>query len=362
MNDKELFGNLNALSVQAIVRGSNLENIEPLHVDRWVAASVLQKGIRRGDQTSAKRAGLALLQKNPKTFWRRLLITCWEDIAFGDLEACFGVTEIVCGSVGLEDFDEEALALGLIGRLCAAPKNRIADDLVTIVENGQPERSEAIALGDKSTAKLRCLAYPEDRSLIKRNVAAWLLIGTTTIPSSFLPKRKGDLPAFFDGFCSEHLSQEMRHAAKLAIRKTRTLLPASVALLEGAWVAKGDASAMVSDDLLATGLVGEVPEYAFDGHTRAGCRYLRKLAKTHQGLWLWLHEHVSEELHLAMLKKLFFRSVSSQCDQRQAWGEIERYRQRADSVGYCLDSEIFCAGLAIFKDALAAFPVRELLA
>lgn len=360
MLENKDYGPLCHRALQSIALDISPTSVGRLNIDRWVAASLLQKGIRRGDQANALAAADALLRANPAAFWRRILVIGWEDIAFGDLEVCFAATGASKSKRWRDALGERELGLALTARMCRATKNRVADDVVTVIENENQSLADAKALGESDRDSLWRLALPNDRCILKRSVAAWLLIGTKRIPCNFLPRVEGDTAEFFAAFCSDQLSHPMQCFAADAVNRSRTLLPATIAMLEQDW-RNTRHSGEVRDELIATGSVGGIPEYAFDGHTRAGCRYLQRLSRADSDLFLWLEEHVHDEQRLPMLKKLFFRSVSAQCDRRQAWGKTEDLRQKANSVGFLLDPADFKVGLSTFRRAIAEFPVAEIL-
>src|ERR1700722_15965052 len=64
-----------------------VEETEPLPGDRWLASSVLQKAIRRGDVLIAQRAVRTLYRHDPRSAWHRLVIIAFEDVGIGALGA-----------------------------------------------------------------------------------------------------------------------------------------------------------------------------------------------------------------------------------------------------------------------------------
>jgi hypothetical protein len=66
--------------------------VEPLPCDRWLAASALQKAIRRGEALTAQRAARTLYRHDPLSAWRRLLVIAYEDIRIGALGAVIATT------------------------------------------------------------------------------------------------------------------------------------------------------------------------------------------------------------------------------------------------------------------------------
>jgi replication-associated recombination protein RarA len=64
---------------------------DPLRCDRWVASSLVQKAIRRGDVELAKRAAFRLLELDKEAIWRRLVVIAFEDIGAGDVDVLLGI-------------------------------------------------------------------------------------------------------------------------------------------------------------------------------------------------------------------------------------------------------------------------------
>ena len=67
----------------------------PLAVDRYVALSALQKGIRRGEEDLALRSAMTLMIGGPHAIWRRLGIIAFEDIGVGNIDAVGWVTVVI---------------------------------------------------------------------------------------------------------------------------------------------------------------------------------------------------------------------------------------------------------------------------
>jgi replication-associated recombination protein RarA len=61
--------------------------VEPFKVDQWVASSLLQKAIRRGDVKVAQRAALTFLGQRGTAIWRRFIIIAVEDVGAASVDA-----------------------------------------------------------------------------------------------------------------------------------------------------------------------------------------------------------------------------------------------------------------------------------
>ena len=328
--------------------------------DRWVAASLLQKSIRRGDAAAAIAGARYLSQYGVPGVFRRLNVIAWEDISFGDLAGCLAV-----GSLGSSarlraklGGDEQCLDWA-VSRLAAAAKCRVADDLITILEHGALSPNYIASLASKSEEQLRSLAWASDRCQLRRTIAVWLLVGTDRFPSEAMPQRKGSVDRFFEQSTADDMPAGIRKAGAKLCRATNTIFPAIVAALWEEW-AQAQAVRRVGDPLVWTELIGGLPAYVFDGHTAKGSRYLSRLAGLDSELAWWLCSNLPPELHKPALKKLCFRTVSAQCNQLHSWEPAEKARAQAGSVGFRLPKQTFLEGLSIFRAASAKYPIREI--
>jgi hypothetical protein len=62
-----------------------------------VAAALLQKSVRRGDEHLALPAAATLLRSSPDRFWRRLGVIAAEDVGLADLDIVGWVTSMLSG-------------------------------------------------------------------------------------------------------------------------------------------------------------------------------------------------------------------------------------------------------------------------
>lgn len=328
--------------------------------DRWVASSLLQKGIRRGEADRAISAARYLCGSSLVSVFRRLNVIAWEDISFGDIQGCLAVATL--GSSGQLRAklggDEHCLAWA-VSRLAAAAKCRVTDDLVTILEHGGSSPENIASLASKSEEELRSLAWASDRCQLRRTIAVWLLAGTGRFPSEAMPQRRGSVNRFFEQSTADGMPASLRKDGAKLCRATNTIFPAVVAALWEDW-AQAQAARQVGEPLVWTELVEGLPAYVFDGHTAKGSRYLSRLAGLDSELAWWLYSNLPHELHKPALKKFCFRTVSAQCNQRHSWRPAERARAQAGSVGFRLPQETFLEGLSIFRAASTKYPIWEI--
>src|SRR6266581_1855767 len=70
---------------------------DPLKVSPWIAMSLLQKAIRRGEERLALRAAATLLHVSPERLWRRCGCITFEDVGVADLDTVAVVTSALSG-------------------------------------------------------------------------------------------------------------------------------------------------------------------------------------------------------------------------------------------------------------------------
>lgn len=150
--------------MQADLFGSNIDYsmIPPpgkvTKAEYYVAMSSLQKFIRRGMPTAAKRAALVMHNAGASRLKRRLAIILLEDIAMGDMDATLDILSVLSSrQIGWRVYES------LIERMCVATKSRDADDVFYLVREHRAGRLPSGNHDPKEILKLsqRC-GYVDD--------------------------------------------------------------------------------------------------------------------------------------------------------------------------------------------------------
>lgn len=107
----------------------------PLDADRYIAMSLLQKAIRRGEFGFAFSSALTLLNHNDRAFWKRMCVIVFEDIGIANIDLVGRVT-IAVGDKRLRQKlgGDRIVAAALIREMCNSEKDRSTDDLLEFVE------------------------------------------------------------------------------------------------------------------------------------------------------------------------------------------------------------------------------------
>lgn len=249
----------------------NAPDAKPLAFDRWVLASLLQKAIRRDEPQWALPAAKSLLQLDPATFWRRLLVTGFEDVSFGDLAL---VTDMLAGRSKrwrASIADQWCFASYFVGRMCAAPKCRAPNNLIEVGVRDGPSKARFEQLQGRPFEAVLRDAQSDGHSLPVRLLCALSLHGAWPHVTAHAD---ADAERLVEALGAEGPPQAL-YALRQGIPATRLEHPIAMTLL---WDALGTASEPVlkDDDFMPGGMVRGIPAYAFDMHTRSGAAAIRR--------------------------------------------------------------------------------------
>lgn len=317
---------------------------------QWVASSLLQKAIRRGDLYAARQARRFLLEAKREHLLRRLNTIAAEDIGMADIETVAITAACLARAKTRRDLGGDgAVTDYLIRRMVDARKSRAADDLLMSLErlpDLDEDRTRFAAMSDDRLCQI-VLGCP---SLDRMALALWYLVGTARCQSDHLPTRKGNPNLAFDTLADLGVAPTMVQIARANFTKTSTMLSPFVALLslENGVVATG-----VQDDPTPVETrINGVPSYAFDMYTRPGRAALGRLLLRNAGMASWAGAFLPRTNRMQVAGELLFR-VEGQCLRRHAVGPLGaslRDRWHWDCSGLPRDALEF--GLAALKDAM----------
>jgi hypothetical protein len=249
-----------------------LPSIPPLDVDQWIAASILQKAIRRGLPDLAERAAVALWRHRGPRIWHRLVVIAVEDIGLASIDTVIGLVRTARAMTrrgGHRSAGETALAIRKAVRtLAEAPKDRGTDYVASIAIHDVGVawfRAECLRLppGERSAA-----AFAPDLPPNLRFVAAWTAAGLGLGREPRLDG--GDRPGFFRACVDAGLPRVLVTAMAEATAMTREVIAVLLLPLWAAWRSEGRVVRVVDQWIPEAPMLGDVPTWALDKHTRAG--------------------------------------------------------------------------------------------
>jgi hypothetical protein len=300
----------------------------PLRISPWLAMSLLQKAIRRGESELAQQAAATLMLIAPDRLWRRCGAAAYEEIGVADLQTVSLVTAALAGKRYRATIGGEWKAASfIVDRMAKAPKCRAADDLLLTADSHPLYRKARADLATKTTAELIRIATG-DAALPVRALAAWYAVGTHPRQTKGLSARPGEPAALFDGLCEAGLPHTAVEIAREGFRKIGEPLCPFVALL--CPLARCEASTLHDDDMPPAIMVGEVPGWAYDVYTREGRQALQAFLQRDCETARWVKGHVPAGQRVNFIGTVAFRVEGGLVRQRARWPIGDELRRLVD--------------------------------
>lgn len=313
-------------------------DIKPFRIDAWLAASLLQKAIRRGDREVAERAALTLYYWRGTATWRRLIIIASEDIGIASVDAVTRAVEAACDPALRRRLGDFGVLLNIVRELAASPKDRSADLLASIVHH-HPSLDKARAeIGAMSVSERIKLAANPSADFYCRAVAAWHGSGMEW----GLERRvgRGDVSALLSAYQVIGIPRDWLQAVLMAARRTREPLTVMLPLL---WLEQSrTGNRVIRCPLPATREVGGLSLYALDKHTRLGKAALQQFARENTQVRETFQKFVPKRNAPAAVQWAAFYADAASLAESIVWPrgkEIEKLGIEADllNVGIPLD-------------------------
>jgi hypothetical protein len=301
---------------------------DPLPISPWVAMSLLQKAIRRGEDHIALQAAATLLHIDPARLWRRLGCIAFEDIGVAHLDTVYLVTAALAGKTFRARIGGEwPVASFLVSQMTQAPKCRAADDLLMFVEaHPSLKQVRADLVHETTPTLLRNIAGSDPLPI--RALALWYAIGTDRRPSKHLLARRGEPHMVFDQLCEAGLPHTLVEIAREGFRKTGEVLCPFVALLS--LEALAQARAVADDELPPAMSIRGIPDWAYDLYSREGRAALERFLQGSSGTAHWIQAHIPRSQRVGFLGSITFRVEGGLVRKRMRWGAGDELRRLVD--------------------------------
>jgi hypothetical protein len=252
---------------KALASDHQSPSIEPISISPYLAASVLQKAVRRSETALALRAAATLLRSDPAKLWRRLAGITFEDVGLADLDCVALVMAATAGKKQREQFGSEwRIASLVVARMCDAPACRAADDLfIGISHFHELEDLRGDLAGEDLSEHLsrvqgRAALLGASLAALHASGVRWngQVEGGTSNPK-----------ALFAAMRSAGVEPKIMDLAVQGFRRTREALPVLLPLLS---LARPSGELPVADDEFPPVVIGRsgIPTYCYDAATRIG--------------------------------------------------------------------------------------------
>jgi hypothetical protein len=290
----------------------------------------LQKAIRRADVVTAERAALALLNADPRSTWRRLIVIAAEDVGIGSVDVVVETTRLASDlKLRGRQGGEVAAVLHVCRCLAEAPKDRSTDHLICAAAHEPGLEPAREACGNIPVSRRLEFVSDLTRSLPERAVAAWYASGIENGRERRVGA--GDLDALMRTYADVGAPGPLLDAIRTAVRRTREPITIVLPLV---WLALADETPRIDNAALPQSTyVNGVPLYALDMHTRLGRQAIATFRRDNAEIARYLSEHVADFRRDRALQLAVFFADSALIRPRLCWrqaGPIERLGIDAD--------------------------------
>lgn len=303
-------------ALQPLASDREVPTAEPLPVSSWVAASALQKSVRRGDADLALRAAATLLKSDPAKLWRRLAGIVVEDVGLASVETVRGTIAATADKSFRQQFGGEwAVASFLVEQVAAAPKDRATDDLLWTISHHHELEELRASLASANLAE-HLSRIRERGALLGASLAA--LHGSGARWTGQVAGRPANVAATFAAMRSAGIDHEIVALAEQGFRRTREALPVLLPMLT---LGMPTGKLPTQDDEFPPVVLGRngVPTYCYDAFSWEGKSVLARFLKLNTSTGRWLRRHVPAERRLAVLAGGLFVVEGSLCRKRIEW-------------------------------------------
>lgn len=319
-------------------RQGDIPSPQPLEVSPWLAMSLLQKSIRRGETGHALHAAATLLRDAPDRLWKRLAVAVFEDIGLGSLDLFAPVMFATSGKGVRKTFGGDwPVVSAIVERMAAARKCRAADDLLMSVISHPSYEADRLGLTYRTLSELMEIATGNG-DIISRAVALFYATGTDRCPVPTMRTRKGSLPYVLERMLQTGFPHCVLELAQRGCVRMREPLPVFVSLLSRSVPARsiGYEPTETDDDFPPSIMVGDMPSWSLDWYVREGRASLRAFLKHDTPTGRWLRANVAPRDRTEVLGGLVFRGEGGLLRRRLEWpaGKYLRRVMETEAVGF----------------------------
>ena len=331
-----------------LVEQNNFRTIDPnFKWDSYIAMSLMQKAIRRGDVENALFAGRFLFTFNERSFWKRLCVCAIEEIGVANLKL---VAQVLIAAndkrLRKELGGDNRLAQTLLSELCNSPKDRCADDLIDAIENAAQYPNFKADIAEKSATEIEKVIASLSTPLQHRAIAAVQLATGWDNFSSGL--RKGhSWSRILNELPEDVASPCVTAVSLLGIKRTGALLAPLLTLI---YAHKPEATKCVDDTFLDAVNISGLPSWVLDGHVRPGLHSFRIYIQRSNRMKQLLARSATRQVSPAKtVAGLVFRAESGQLVRKLDWEVGRQLKQQAWANRPGLPAEVVPEAMSILR-------------
>lgn len=301
--------------------------------DKWIAASSLQKGVRRGNLNLVLRAFETLWNIDPRYARRRVATIAFEDVGLGNPELV-AVTAMACSGTKYLPTEKiypavYACAVGL----ASSPKCRSAEHIYTALSFHEDFDLLRDRYAHKSEQQLIDIMLDTDRYLLERSVAAWYLAGTKRFIGGMMYTLKGNFSLFEWATEQLHIDPWQAVMTLTGIRVTQCALPIY-------WPLKLSqkecgVSSIRQIKLNHEEYENKIPPYVLDQFTRGGKAVIRSYLSENNSLTRWLDKKLPRRCWQMTVDMGLFYLTSDVLDQEYVFAGSDKLKRLSVEADCC---------------------------
>lgn len=301
--------------------------------DKWIASSTMQKAIRRGDVDLALSATSYLIEHDIRMCKRRIAVTAVEDIGVADTWLV-GLAQYASFRNGqLPPSTRYKLLLVCVAMMARSAKDRSADYLQTSLEAHPGLDLMRDKMAEKSPKQLYSVLLDEDRFLVERTMAGWLLSKAPKTELAGSPENGEDPELFMLALERLSIPFWMPFIVEIAGPNGKEPmfwhLPVKVShVRSGSLVSKGH---RLPDAQETRG----IPHYALDCHTRLGKQAIRRLLKASEPLSRILASRLPSQAWQATVEGALFNVEAALVDREICFPEYKAIKKLGVETDIC---------------------------
>jgi hypothetical protein len=295
-------------------------------LDPWLAASLLQKSIRRGLPDLAAYGVTAYHRMRGKQAWHRLIIIAFEDVGVAAPELVAEVTSQCAQALQRPPRNNDAAQLATLARqLAGAPKDRSADYLVSAIKSNPGWEQHRIEVARLPVPDRIRLATDAATDLHLRAAATWYASGINGGRPPMVGR--GDLEGLLAGFVRAGVPASLATAVRQAALRTGEPITLFLPLL---WLAAGEGR--VEPNVATSQLRGSptekgLPLWVLDKHTATGKRAIGEFARSNDAVRKALEASVPEFRARDVALMAAFYADAIELDRKFVWPGLPRLEQ-----------------------------------
>lgn len=321
----------------------------PLPTDSWIARSVMQKAIRRGMVDLACRAAAQLLLIDPRTLWRRLLVTALEDLGPAEVDTTARIVAAWRDRKWRSQIGGDWPVIAeLVRRSALAIKCQAANDLWNIaLHDPTLAHAKATLCEENEHGILDIAATPGE--VCTQAVAALIALGQNAGCSAPTFDRAAT-NKLFDAF---EASGRFSHVASV-YREAHRLSGIPLAALNLClWPHQQSLQSVARDELSATCWIGEIPSFALDQYTRTGKATIRRYALQSEQWRDFCGTHsIPDKLRAPAAGEILFRIEGAVVDQRRIDNQSAALLTRSAPLGCFMPPDAVASAKALIRRQL----------